>query len=171
MTDSRLLNAIIGAVVTFVLSFTVASPILGGAVAAWLQNGDQSESVRIGALSGVIALVPILIFVPFIFLFGIVGGIGGAGFAFFFFAFIFVFAAVFVVGLSALGGYIAYYLMQDRRVPEPPRFNEGRRDQRSSRPPRQPADGDRQSEPPRQPADDRSENRTGDDGETGPSKR
>ena len=69
MTDSRLLNAIIGAVVTFVLSFTVASPILGGAVAAWLEGGDQSESLRVGALSGVIVLVPVLIFVPFILFF------------------------------------------------------------------------------------------------------
>lgn len=171
MTDSRLLNAIIGAVVTFVLSFTVASPILGGAVAAWLEDGDQSESVRIGALSGVIALIPILIFVPFFLLFGLFGGIAGVGFAFFFLAFAFVFVAVFVVGLSALGGYLAHYLMQDRRVPDPPRFNEGGRDQRSSPPPRQPADGDRQSEPRTQPTDDGMENRSVDDGETGRSER
>lgn len=111
MTDSRVLNAVIGAVVTLVLSFTGFSPIVGGGVAAWLQEGDKSESIRVGALSGVFALLPILMI--------FIGGIGlytGITVAIFAFVVGIVFAAVFIVGLSSLGGYLVYYLLKDRRI-------------------------------------------------------
>jgi len=112
MTDSQTLNAVIGAVVTLLLFFTGVSPIVGGGVAAWLQEGDRSESIRVGALSGVFALLPILVI--------FIGGIGvytGLTVAILAFVVGTVFVTVFTVGLSSLGGYLVYYLLKDRRIP------------------------------------------------------
>jgi hypothetical protein len=54
-SDGRLTNALIGAVVTVVLPFVPFSPLLGGAVAGYLQERD---GFRVGAPSGAIAAVP-----------------------------------------------------------------------------------------------------------------
>ncbi|MFC4358883.1 DUF5518 domain-containing protein [Halobium salinum] len=56
-SDGRLTNALIGAVVTVVLSFVPFSPVLGGAVAGYLQKRDGA---RVGAVSGAMAAVPAL---------------------------------------------------------------------------------------------------------------
>lgn len=56
-----LLTAVIGAVVTLVLSFTVFSPLLGGGVAGYLQRGNRAGGIRVGALSGAIAAIPFLL--------------------------------------------------------------------------------------------------------------
>ncbi len=112
MTDSRVLNAVIGAVVTLILFFTGFSPIIGGGVAAWLQEGNKSESIRVGALSGVFALLPILVI--------LIGGVGvytGISVAILAFVVVIVVLGVFTVGLSSLGGYLVYYLLKDRRIP------------------------------------------------------
>lgn len=117
MADNTNMNALIGGVVTIVLSFTGFSPLLGGAVAGYL---NQRDGVRVGALSGLIALVPmvlVLVFVGgFVGLFTMFGGrgammAGGLGLIVGLFAF--AFAAVFIVGLSALGGYIGEYLYEE----------------------------------------------------------
>lgn len=112
MTDSRFLNAVIGAVVTLVLSFTGFSPVVGGAVAAWLEEGDKDESIRIGALSGVIAALPFLLLVPLV----VFGAVGYRA-AFVILGLVVVLLIGLFVGLSALGGYLAYYLLKDRRIP------------------------------------------------------
>jgi len=49
-TDNTLLNAVIGAVATIGLSFTGISPVLGGALAAYLDGGDTENGLRVGAL-------------------------------------------------------------------------------------------------------------------------
>jgi hypothetical protein len=52
-----LLNAVIGAVVTVLTSFVPVSPVIGGAVAGYLQGRDGPT---VGALSGVLAALPLL---------------------------------------------------------------------------------------------------------------
>ncbi|RXK46670.1 DUF5518 domain-containing protein [Halorientalis pallida] len=114
MADDSTMNALIGGVVTIVLSFTGFSPILGGAVAGYL---NQRDGVRVGTLAGLIALVPLILGLFFfggvLGLFSIFGGrgammAGGIGLIITLFAFAFVSAII--VGLSALGGYVGEYL-------------------------------------------------------------
>ena len=120
MAQDTTMNALIGGVVTIVLSFTGFSPLIGGAVAGYL---NQRDGVRIGALAGVIALVPLILvfaflgtvfaaFTPFTGMGpGMMAGMGLVGL--FFGAFVFAFAAAIIVGLSALGGYIGEYLYEE----------------------------------------------------------
>ena len=75
-----LLNAVIGAAVTVVLSFTGVSPLLGGGVAGYLQRGTRGDGARVGALAGAIALVPFLFFVILgVGFFAMVPMMGGGG--------------------------------------------------------------------------------------------
>ncbi|AZQ14948.1 DUF5518 domain-containing protein [Halorubrum sp. PV6] len=117
-TESTLLNAFIGAVATAVLSFTGISPVLGGALAAYLEGGDREAGLRVGAYSGLIASIPVvgllllgLVFLPFLGFFGFpleaglaIGGVVVFG------AIIVVGGIVYTVALSALGGYVGSYL-------------------------------------------------------------
>lgn len=67
-----LVNAAIGALVSVILSFLPFAAILGGALAGFLQRRDVSGGAKVGALSGFLAAIPILLllavlgaFVPF----------------------------------------------------------------------------------------------------------
>lgn len=113
-----LANALLGAVVSIVLSFTLVSPLLGGLLAGYLQGGDRGDGLRVGAISGVVALVPML---GFVFLVGgvlgffLVGGVppsvGAVGVAFV--LVVLVTSAAYTVGLSALGGWLGNYVRTD----------------------------------------------------------
>lgn len=116
-----LLNAIIGAVVTVVLSFTGISPVLGGGVAGYLQDESRKRGAKVGALSGVFAFVPFLLFALVIFGFFVIGPVTGGGpgipagiellvILFLFFPILLVWNA----GLGALGGYLGAYLREER---------------------------------------------------------
>lgn len=124
-TEDTLLNAFIGAVATFLLSFTGISPVLGGAVAGYLNSDGTAESgdgLRVGALSGAIASIPVvgllllvLVLLPFLglFRFPLEVGIAAGG--------VVVFGAIVVLGgvaytvvLSALGGLIGAYVKAER---------------------------------------------------------
>ena len=114
-------NAVIGAVVTVVLTFTGFSPILGGIVAGYLQRGERVDGARVGALSGAIAILPFLllffVFGGFLFTGSMMGGgMGVPGGFVVVFLFGVVFALVWVVGLSALGGYLGVYLATETDV-------------------------------------------------------
>jgi hypothetical protein len=103
--------AIVGAVVTIVASFVPLSPILGGVVAGYLQDGDSWDGAKLGAYAGLVAAVPLTVLGLFV-----LGGLAvvttelglGAGAVLFGLALV-VFAllasVVYLVGLSALGGY------------------------------------------------------------------
>ncbi|WP_254543481.1 DUF5518 domain-containing protein [Halomarina pelagica] len=117
-----LLNAVIGAIVTVVLSFVPLSPVIGGAVAGYLQRGDRRAGASVGALSGVFASLPlvgallflggVLTFVPVIdTLTPLVGTVGVA-------LVVGAFLAVALVAalLGALGGFIGVYVRQETRV-------------------------------------------------------
>jgi hypothetical protein len=116
MAQDSTMNALIGGIVTVVLSFTGFSPLIGGAVAGYL---NQRDGVRVGALSGLVAMVPVILLVAFAGTFfaavlpfsGMGPGMMTGGFiGLVFGAFLFAFLVAFVVGLSALGGYIGEYL-------------------------------------------------------------
>ena len=118
-----LINAIIGAVVTVVLSFTGFSPLLGGGVAGYLQRGERMDGVRVGAISGVVATLPFLLlgFFAWTFFFAVPvmdGGMGGmaGGFGIVFFLIIFLFAFTWNVILSAIGGYLGVYIAMDTDI-------------------------------------------------------
>jgi hypothetical protein len=120
-SDDTLRNALIGAIATTLLSFTGISPLLGGALAAYLGDGDSGDGLRVGAISGAIASIPVvgllllvLVLLPFLGLFGfpLEVGLAAGGIA--------LVAAVVVLGgvaytvvLSALGGLLGTYLRSE----------------------------------------------------------
>lgn len=113
-TGNTLLNAAIGAVATIALSFTGISPILGGALAAYLEGGETGDGLRVGALSGLIASLPLAVIIVLglaVFSFG--GDIGvaiGGGLL----VLVIVAVAVgYTVAVSALGGLIGSYVKSE----------------------------------------------------------
>ena len=115
---NELIGAIVSTVLVGVLPF---APIVGGAVAGYLQGGDRSAGVRVGLYSGVIALIPaflVSLFVGALFLsfvgFGGLPAIGGLGILIAFVVFTFV--AVYTVGFSVLGGWLGNYVKHDTDV-------------------------------------------------------
>ena len=112
MTNNRFINAFVGAAATMIFSFTFLSPVIGGAVAAWLEEGGTSVSVRIGTLSGILALIPVIIVLSGLVIAEVIpSGLGGLSIGG---------AIVYVIVLSAIGGYLGHYLMQDPRIPGAP---------------------------------------------------
>lgn len=109
-SSSTWINALIGAVVTIVLSFTMVSPILGGMVAGYL---ERSEGIRVGTIAGVIAAIPVLLLMFIaIMMFGFFMGFAGMMVAFLPFIAAF-FLLAYIIGLSALGGYLGVYLRHE----------------------------------------------------------
>jgi hypothetical protein len=96
-----------GAVVTLALSVLPFSPVVGGAVAANRHGGGYAVGLALGALAGVVAMVPLLgLFVPALYVAGRLGfGIppGAPGYELFL-AIVFALFLAYTVGLSALGG-------------------------------------------------------------------
>lgn len=112
--SNTLLNAVIGAVAGIVLSFIPLSTVLGGAVAGYLEGGDTDAGLRVGALAGIIMLIPFALFGLLFVMFYLGFGTGGAPIAFGLFAvIILLFGAVYTVGLSAVGGYLGVYIKQE----------------------------------------------------------
>jgi hypothetical protein len=114
--------AVLGAVVTALTAFLPFSPVLGGGVAGYLRRRGRRAGTEAGALSGVVAALPLVV----VFLF-LIGGFAvataelGVGFAG---AVVgvaltvgLVVAVVYTVGLSALGGYLAVRLSERRNEP------------------------------------------------------
>lgn len=116
--SSTLLNAGIGAVVSIVTSFLPFSPVLGGAVAGYLEGGTGSDGTRVGALSGALSLLP-LVFFAFIVLLFLTGAAPAEGAATFAFALLVVGAlgVAYTVGLGALGGYLGAYVLEETGGP------------------------------------------------------
>lgn len=116
-----LLNAVIGAVVSILLSFTGVSPILGGGVAGYLQAESRRRGALVGALSGLLAAVPFLLLAAFGFAFLLVGGgvglPGGVELLVILFLILPV-VMVWSVGLGGLGGYLGTYIREERMANE-----------------------------------------------------
>jgi Fe2+ transport system protein B len=110
MDKDTLIHAAIGAAATVVFSFTVFSPILGGAVAGYL---EEHHGGRVGALSGLIASVFVLPF-ALLFLFLLAGGVFGI--AALVLLVIPLVVVLYTVGLSALGGVVGVYIATETDI-------------------------------------------------------
>lgn len=116
-----LVNAVLGALVTILLTSLIPfAPVAGGALSGYLEGGSRDDGLRVGAVSGAIALVPLVLFIAFagsFFLAMFAGGfgmsrmMGGFGAVALFFGLLF--GLVYVVGLSALGGWLGNYVKYD----------------------------------------------------------
>jgi len=103
-------HAVLGAVATGVLSFIPLSPGVGGALAGYLECGESERTVSAGALSGLLAMLPFLSVLVFVFgglITGLraveLGGMATVAGATALFALAVV--AAIGAGLGALGGY------------------------------------------------------------------
>jgi ABC-type multidrug transport system permease subunit len=109
-----LLNAVIGAVVTVLTSFVPVSPVVGGAVAGYLQ---QRDGPTVGALSGAIAAIPLLVVFGLLFAFVAFLGFGLAAelFAIGLFGLLAAFLLVLVIStlLGTVGGYLGVYIYEE----------------------------------------------------------
>ncbi|MEF8862231.1 MAG: DUF5518 domain-containing protein [Haloarculaceae archaeon] len=121
---NTLVNALLGGVAAVVLAFLPFSTVLGGALAGYLQGPDTGEGLKVGALAGVVAVLPLLL-VAFLFggvflavvpfgmgmvdsgagIFGVLGVLAIVLFL--------LFGLVYTVGLSALGGILGAYLNRE----------------------------------------------------------
>jgi hypothetical protein len=117
---TELRSAAIGVVVTIVLSFTGISALLGGGVAGYLQHVPPKRGARTGAISGGISVLPIVL-VPglgFGLLLrrpGALGVSGGPELAIILLGMSLLLFA-WIIGLSALGGYLGASLYSNARV-------------------------------------------------------
>ncbi len=106
---SIFVNALIGAVVSVVLAFLPLSPIIGGAVAGYL---NRREGVRVGAIAGIMAAIPFVVVVFFgVALFSL-HALAVLGIIAFIIA-VLAFAALYTVALSVLGGFVGVYLADE----------------------------------------------------------
>lgn len=104
-------NAILGGVAGVVLSFIPFSPLLGGAIAGYLEGGRPKDGLTVGTFAGLVMLLPFLLLLFFL-LFLL--GLGDAPLAFGFLGlFVLFVAALYTVGLSALGGYLGIYVKNE----------------------------------------------------------
>lgn len=110
-------NALIGGVTSIVLAFLPFSPLVGGFVSGYLHDADRRAAVRVGALAGLVALVPLLFVGLLVFLVaagGILAGVPRASIVFLFLVFVAgTFALLYTVGLSAAGGYLGAIVAED----------------------------------------------------------
>ncbi|WP_265108484.1 DUF5518 domain-containing protein [Halosolutus halophilus] len=107
------LNGLIGGIVGVVLSFVpFVSTVAGGAIAGYLEGGEASDGLTVGAIAGLVMVVPYALF-AFVILFML--GLGGSPPGFGVMAIVVVlFAAAFTVGLSALGAVLGVALAENR---------------------------------------------------------
>ena len=96
------INALVGGAVGIVLSVLPGSPLIGGAVAGYLEGGGAGAGLRVGALAGLVMLVPLTFFGLFAAAF-FLGGPGAIGVML---AVALLFGAFYTVGLSILGGIV-----------------------------------------------------------------
>jgi len=113
-------NAIVGAVAAIVLGFIPLSQALGGAIAGYLQREDRDTNVKVGALSGLLTGLPIVIAVVFVFA-GLIDGTLGvedgnwAPLLIAVTGFTVVLTLLFVIAVGAIGGWIGGHLAGDSR--------------------------------------------------------
>lgn len=110
-SSSTLVNALIGGVAGIVLSFVPLSTLVGGAIAGYLEGPRTDEGLKVGAIAGLVMLVPFVLFGFGVLVFGL--GVG-APIAFGLMGIAILFAsALYTVGLGALGGYLGSYIKKE----------------------------------------------------------
>jgi hypothetical protein len=109
-TGNTLLNGLLGGIVGGILSFVPLSTVLGGGVAGYLEGGDYAAGAKVGAIAGLVAAVPfalvwwLVVAVLSMVSIPLTGALWTAT------ALVFLFAIVYVVGLSVLGGILGVYV-------------------------------------------------------------
>ena len=109
--DSPRTRAVFGAVTTTLLSFLPVSPVFGGGFAAYLGGDTSGDAATVGALSGLLAVVPALSVLGFVTV-GVVTGLSRVGatefglFSVAAMAFLALFVALYGAGFGALGGVL-----------------------------------------------------------------
>ncbi|UTF53765.1 DUF5518 domain-containing protein [Natronosalvus rutilus] len=112
--SSTLINALIGAAAGIILTFIPLSTLLGGAVAGYLEDGEPTDGMKVGAIAGLIMLIPFVFMGLFFVLFFLGLGARGAPVAFGLMGFfVLTLGALYTVGLSAVGGYLGVYLKDE----------------------------------------------------------
>lgn len=116
-STSTVTNALVGGIASIVLAFLPFSPVIGGFVAGYLHDDDRGAALKVGALAGLVALVPLL-FIGFVIMvfagFGLFAGVPRASIVFVFILLIAgLFAILYTVGLSAAGGYLGAIVAED----------------------------------------------------------
>ena len=110
-----LLNAVLGAVVTAIATPIVPfAPVVGGAISGYLDAGSTESGAKIGAVSGAIALVPLLVVIPLLLFVLFLDPVFAVG-VFFILIVVAVFLAAYTVGLGALGGVLGVYIKREFR--------------------------------------------------------
>ncbi|WP_440771317.1 DUF5518 domain-containing protein [Natronorubrum sp. DTA28] len=106
------LNAVIGGAAGIVLSFVPGSTLLGGGIAGYLEGGEPADGLRVGALAGLVMLVPFVFFgfLASIFFLGVSGSAPGMGVMLVVFL---VFGALYTVGLSVVGAVLGIYVKNE----------------------------------------------------------
>lgn len=111
---NTVVNALLGGIASIVLSFVPFSPVLGGALAGYLEGGDRGDGVRVGVYAGLVAGVPLAVFTFLLVAVftGVAVGLesGGLGVLAFFLLFAIVAALAYTVALSAVGGWLGNYV-------------------------------------------------------------
>jgi hypothetical protein len=110
-------NAVLGAVTTVMTSFVPFSPILGGAVAGYVQRGERRDGATVGALSGLAVGLPVTVLFGFL-----VAGLATVSLEFALVGGVLLLIALLVsvlstVALSALGGYLGVIASERRPAP------------------------------------------------------
>ncbi|WP_136688555.1 DUF5518 domain-containing protein [Halorhabdus amylolytica] len=98
---------VVGAIVNTLLSFVPLSPLLGGAAASYLSTERETSGVAAGTFAGLFTILPALVALVFVSV-GLFTGLPGASAAAAVAALVVggLLAIVYVVGFSALGGYV-----------------------------------------------------------------
>ncbi|WP_121744465.1 DUF5518 domain-containing protein [Natronorubrum halophilum] len=109
--SNTVFNALLGGLAGIVLSFLPGSTLLGGAVAGYLEGGDPADGLRVGALAGVVMLVPFVVFGFLASMFFLGVGSSGPMFGVLFLAVLVV--AVYAVGLGILGAVLGIYVRNE----------------------------------------------------------
>lgn len=103
----RWILGVVGAMVGTLLGFVPLSPALGGAAAGYLDPDESASGLGSGALAGLLATLPLLVWAGFASV-GLLTVLDGelVGLAAIVGAVFVLFSVAYLVGLSALGGYV-----------------------------------------------------------------
>lgn len=103
----RWILGVVGAIVNTVVSFIPLSPLLGGAAASYLSTDPEDSGVAAGTFAGLFTILPILVSLLFVGV-GLFTGLpdATAGAVVVVLVVVVLLTIAYVVGLSALGGYI-----------------------------------------------------------------
>jgi hypothetical protein len=111
--SSLLLHALVGAIVTVVTTPIVPfAPVLGGAIAGYLDADRDESGAKVGAVSGAIALVPLLAVVPFLLFVVFLEPVFAVG-VLAIVAIVAAFLFVYTIGGGALGGVAGVYIKRE----------------------------------------------------------